>query len=134
LAALTFDYGLRVFFTADKVQTANLIYTLRRKRPMRLKGPVVKRLPRVEETERMQLQMVSALPGIGLKLADRLLRDFETVRKVFAASIAEVSSTRGIGKVTAYNIAKFLGASYRPFLERPQQLRLEDAGPKGLKE
>ena len=134
LAALTFDYGLRVFFTADKAQTANLICTLRRKRAMRLKGPVVKRLPKAEETERMQLQMVSALPGIGLKLADRLLRDFETVRKVFAASIAEVSSTRGIGKVTAYNIARFLDASYRPFLKRPQQLRLEDAGPKGLKE
>ena len=55
-----------------------------------------------------------------------LLGDFETVRKVFAASMAEVSSIRGIGKVTVHSIARFLDASYRPFLKRPQQLRLEE--------
>lgn len=134
LSVLTFDYGLRVFFTADKTQTANLIYTLRRKRPLKLVGPVVKKKPKVVDTEKMQLQMITHLPGIGLKLADRLLREFETVRKVFAASTAELSAVRGLGKVTAYRISRLLDAPYRPFLKRPQQLRLEDADPKGLKE
>lgn len=134
LSALTFDYGLKVFFTTDKTQTANLIYTLRKKRPLKLVGPVVKKKPKVEDTERMQLQMVSHLPGIGIKLADRLLGEFETVRKVFAASMAELSVVKGVGKVTAYRISRLLDAPYRPFLKRPQQLRLEDADPKGLKE
>jgi len=134
LSVLTFDYNLRVFFTADKTQTANLIYTLRRKRPLKLVGPVVKKTLKVEDTEKMQLQMVTHLPGIGLKLADRLLREFETVRKVFVASTAELSAVRGLGRVTAYRISRLLDAPYRPFLKRPQQLRLEDADPKGLKE
>lgn len=133
LSALTFNYGLKVFFTADEAQTADLIFTLRRKRPVRLRGPVVRKKPKVEDTEKMQLQMVSNLPGIGLKLADKLLVEFETVRRVFAASVAELTAVRGIGKVTAYRISRLLDAPYRPLLKRPQQLRLEDANPKSLK-
>jgi len=127
LAALTFDYGLKVLFTSDTAQTANLIYTLTRRRPLKMKGPVVKKKPKVENLERTQILTVSTLPGIGPKLADRLLRDFETVRKVFMASIAELSAVKGIGRVKAHRIAEVLDASYRPFLKRPQQLRLGDA-------
>jgi len=126
LATLTFDYGLKIFFTSNAAQTANLVYTLIRKRPSRLRGPIVKKKPKVEDTETMQLQMISTLPGIGLKLARRLLSEFETVRKVFTASIAELSAVKGVGKVRAYKIAKVLDAPYRPFLKRPQQLRLDD--------
>ncbi|MDH5795318.1 MAG: helix-hairpin-helix domain-containing protein [Candidatus Bathyarchaeota archaeon] len=133
LLALTFDYGLKVFFTTDETQTANLIYTLRMKRPLKLVGPVVRKKPKAEDTERMQLQIVTHLPGIGTKLADRILREFRTVRNVFGASTAELSAVRGVGKVTAYRISRLLDAPYRPFLKRPQQLRLEDADPKGLK-
>ncbi len=125
LAALTFDYGLKVFFTSDEAQTANLIYTLVRRRPARLRGPMVKKKPKVENTEKMQLQIVSTLPGIGLRLADRLLRDRETVRKVFAGSAAELSAVKGVGKVTASKIIRVFDASYRPFLKRPQQRRLD---------
>jgi len=125
LAALTFDYGLKVFFTSDEAQTANLIYTLVRRRPVRLMGPIVKKKPKVENTEKMQLQIVSTLPGIGLRLADRLLRDRETVRKVFTASAAELSAVKGVGKVTASKIIRVFDAPYRPFLKRPQQRRLD---------
>ena len=44
-------------------------------------GPVVKRKPKVEDIEKSQLQIVAHLPGIGLKLAARLLEEFETVRR-----------------------------------------------------
>jgi DNA excision repair protein ERCC-4 len=125
LTALTFDYGLKVFFTSDETQTANLVYTLVRRRPLKLKGPVVKRKPKVDDTEKTQLQIVSTLPGIGPKLADRLLRERETVRKVFTASIAELSAVKGAGKVKASKITRVLDAPYRPFLRRPQQLRLD---------
>jgi len=125
LAALAFDYGLRVFFTADPAQTANLVYTLTRRRPLSLKGPIVRRKPKTDDIVKMQLQIVSTLPGIGLKLADRMLRELETVRRIFGASMAELSAVKGVGKTKAYKTARILDASYRPTLRRPQQLRLD---------
>jgi len=125
LAALTFDFGLKVFFTSDEAQTANFIYTLVRRRPARFGGPIVKKKPKVDNIEKMQLQIISTLPGIGPKLADRLLRERETVRKVFTASTVELSTVKGVGKVTAGKITRVFDAPYRPFLKRPQQRRLE---------
>ena len=90
-----------MFFTPNQTQTANFIFVLRRKKPPVLKGPIVKRTRRVENIETMQLQLVSALPGVGLKLADRILTKFQTVRSVFSASAAELSTVKGVGKVTA---------------------------------
>jgi DNA excision repair protein ERCC-4 len=125
LAALTFDYGMKVFFTQNADQTANLIYVLSKRRSSISSRPIIKKKPKAEETEKLQLQIVSSLPGIGIKLADRLLRERETVRKVFASSTAELSAIKGVGRVTAYKIARVLDASYRPIPKRPQQLRLD---------
>lgn len=125
LTALTFDYGSKVFFSSDRIQTANLIYTLMRKKTLKMQGPIIVKKPKVEDREKMQLQTIPTLLGICLKLADRLLRDFETVRKVFNASAVELFTVKGVGKVTAYKIAKFLDAPYRSSLERPQQLRFD---------
>jgi DNA excision repair protein ERCC-4 len=133
LAALTFDYGLKVFFTPDQTQTANLICTLRRKKPLSLRGPVVKRARKAEALEATELQLVSYLPGVGLKLADRILTRFRTVRSVFSASTAELSTVRGVGKVTASKIVKALDTPYRPFLKRPKQLKLDESSHEGSK-
>jgi DNA excision repair protein ERCC-4 len=132
LATLSFDHNLKLFFTPDKVQTANLIFTLRSKKPRLLKGPVVKKTRKVEVLETTQLQLVSYLPGVGLKLADRMLTKFQTIRSVFSASAAELSTVRGVGKVTANKIVKVLDIPYRPFLKRPQQLRLDESNSERL--
>jgi DNA excision repair protein ERCC-4 len=129
IAALSFNFGLKVFFTPNQTQTANLIFALRRKKPPVLKGPIVKRTRRVENIETMQLQLVSALPGVGLKLADRILTKFQTVRSVFSASAAELSTVKGVGKVTAGKVLSAFDTPYRPFLKRPQQLRLDGSNP-----
>jgi len=127
LTTLTFNYGLRVFFTLDTTQTAHLIYTLIRRRPLKLREPIVKKKPKVDNLEKAQLLTVSTLPGIGPKLADRLLRDFETVRRVFMASIAELSTVKGVGRVKAERIARILDSTYHPLKKRPQQLRLDNS-------
>ena len=129
IAVLSFNFGLKVFFTPNQTQTANLIFVLRRKKPLVLKGPIVKRTRRVENIETMQLELVSTLPGVGLKLADRILTKFQTVRSVFSASAAELSTVKGVGKVTAGKVLSAFDTPYRPFLKRPQQLRLDGNNP-----
>jgi DNA excision repair protein ERCC-4 len=133
LASLIFDYGLKVFFTPDQTQTANLIYTLRGKKPLSLTGPVIKRTRKAGALETIQLQLISCLPSVGLKLADRMLTRFQTARSVFSASTAELSTVRGVGKVTADKIVKVLDTPYRPFLKRPKQLKLDESSHEASK-
>ena len=133
LATLAFDYDLKIFFTPDAEQTASFIYTLRRRKPARFKGPLVKTKPRFEDTEKMQLQIVASLPGVGPKLAMRLLSEFKSVRKVFAATAAELSAVKGISRKTSYKIKRILDAPYRPHIRPPKQLKLDGCESKRFK-
>jgi len=126
LTTLAFEYGLSVFFTADAGQTADLIYTLtKRKGLVRPRGLLVRKRPRVRDLEKNQLFLVSSLPGIGPKLADRALRRFGTARRVFSASVAELSSVHGIGRIKAEKMAEILDAHYHPAEKPSKQLRLD---------
>ena len=126
LTTLAFEYGLSVFFTADAGQTADFIYTLTRHRGFaRPKGPLIRKRPRVKDLKKTQLFLVSSLPGVGHKLADRALKRFGTVRRVFSSSVAELSSVNGIGRIKAEKMAKILDAHYHPAERPPKQLRLD---------
>jgi len=126
LVTLGFQYGLSLFFTLDVHQTADLIYTLAmRRRFVQPKRPLVRRKPTAGTLEKNQLLLVSSLPGIGPKLADRALERFGTVHRVFSASVAELSTVSGIGRITAEKISAFLDAPYRPTIKPPKQLSLD---------
>jgi len=126
LTTLAFEYGLSVFFTANAGQTADFIYTLTKHRGFaRPKEPLIRKKPRVKGLERTQLFLVSSLPGIGPKLADRALKRFGTVRRVFSSSVAELSSVKGIGRIKAEKMAKILDSHYHPAERPPRQLRLD---------
>jgi len=124
LITLSLQYGLGVYFTADTQQTADLIYTLAKHGGFtRPKGPLIQKRRKVKASEKMQLLLVSSLPGIGPKLADRALKRFGTARRVLSASVAELSSVDGIGRVKAEKVAEILDAHYHPNARPPQQLR-----------
>jgi ERCC4-type nuclease len=126
LTTLAFEYGLSVFFTADARQTADLIYTLtKRKGLVRPRGPLVRKKLKARTLEKNQLFLVSSLPGVGPKLADRALRRFRTVRRVFSASVAELSSVEGIGRIKAEKMAEILDVHYHPAEKPPKQLLLD---------
>jgi len=125
LTTLTFQYGLSIFFTAEAQQTADFIYTLATHRYFaKPKGPFIQKKPKTISLEKAQLSLVSNLPGIGPKLADRALKRFGTVRKVFNASIAEFSSVNGIGRKKSEKISALLDACYRPTEKLSKQLQL----------
>jgi ERCC4-type nuclease len=126
LTTLAFEYGLRVFFTADARQTAEFIYTLTKHKGFaRPRGPLIRKKLKTRTLKKNQLFLVSSLPGVGLKLADRALRRLGTVRRVFSASVAELSSVDGIGRKKAEKIAETLDAHYHPAEKHPKQLRLD---------
>jgi len=126
LATIAFGYGLHVFFTRDATQTADFIYTIAKHgRFARPRRPLIQKKPRVETVQEIQLFVVSSLPGIGPRLADRLLRRFGTVRQVFSSSLPQLALVEGFGRSRAENITRFLDVSYRPFEKLPSQARLD---------
>lgn len=128
LTTMMFMYGISVFFTPDAEQTAQLIFSLaKRKTPTKpLKGPIIQKKPKTEEVEKVQMHIVASLPGIGSKLARRVLKHFQTIRKVFAASAAELSTIEGIGRARAEKVVKTLDALYQSEAHKGKQTILDE--------
>jgi len=126
LTAITFMYGINIFFTPDTEQTAQLILSLTKRKTQTKppKGPFIQRKPKADELEKMQIQLVASLPRIGPKLAVRILQQFKTVRKVFSASAAELATVDGIGRAKAEKVVKTLDAPFQPDRYKGKQMIL----------
>jgi DNA excision repair protein ERCC-4 len=85
----------------------------------------VQKKPRATSTQKVQLTLVATLPAIGPKLAERVLLRFGTVRRVFSASIAELSTVKGLGRAKAEKIVRFLDAEYGQGLRRERHVTLD---------
>lgn len=112
LSTLAFEYGLNVFFTLDAKQTADFLLTLtkRGETSKRERPPVYKGF-RARTSEEARIAILSNLPGIGPKLAKRLLDHFGSLRTVFSASVAELTLVKGVGKVKAGKIVDILDST-----------------------
>lgn len=125
LATLAFGYSLHVFFTTSPQQTAEFISTIAKHgRFARPRGPLFQKKPKVASVQGQQLSLVCNLPGVGTVLADRILRRFGSVRRLFSASVSELALVDGVGRVKADRIVKTLDATYHPTEKRPAQAHL----------
>lgn len=129
LANVTLAYGLRVIYTADEEETAIAVAELlqhARARPGRdapLAAPL--RSPSVPQ---QQLYLVAAMPGVGRKLAERLLLKYGTPRKVFGLTAGELSMTPGIGWRRAEKIKALMDAKYLKYQAGEDQTKLAEQG------
>ena len=114
LAKLVAETQVPVVFTADREQTAMFIYSLAKKLQEKAEVVEVRYKPKAYTLDQMQRFAVQGLPGVGPKLADRLLRKFGSVRRVFTATEVELTGVEGVGRRKAMEIVRFLDAPYRP--------------------
>ncbi len=70
----------------------------------RLREGDLRILPRLKKDERPQIAMLTAIPGIGEKKAEKLLEKFGNVQRIANASIAELMRVEGIGEKKARQI------------------------------
>ena len=127
LISAVLDFRLVCFFTRDQKQTAQFILTLGK--GGRYKGrpgaaPLVIRKPKVGDVRRVQLSIVGSLPNIGPRMAEQLLSTYGSVRKVFAASVTEMSVGAGIGRSRALTLNRILDAPYKASKGEEGQSRL----------
>ena len=125
MTTLIFDYGGHILFTGDRQETADLLYVLASREGRRKVRPLIYRKARARTLEEARLNILGNLPGIGPVLAERLLEQFGTLRKVLAASAAELTMVEGVGRVKAEGIVRILDASRTTEDHEASQAKLE---------
>ncbi|MBO8180041.1 MAG: DNA repair protein [Archaeoglobus sp.] len=67
----------------------------------------LKILPRLKSHENPKVAMLTAIPGIGEKKAEKLLEHFGSIQRIANASISELKRVEGIGEKKAREIYRF---------------------------
>jgi DNA excision repair protein ERCC-4 len=126
IANVTLAYGLRVLYTANPKETAMALAELaaqaRAKPLVRMPSELP---PKSKSVHQQQLYLVSSLPGVGRRLAEKLLSKYGTPRKVMGLSAGELAMTSGIGWKRAEKIKETLDATFTKRQESGTQARLE---------
>ena len=68
--------------------------------------------PKKVEPEKIQLTVVSSLPGVGPEKAKRLLEHFGTLRRFFSASEEELREVEGIGKKISKRLTRLFDLKF----------------------
>lgn len=112
LAALTVDYGVGVLWSRNPGDTAAILYTLSCREREAGRPVVIHRKPRLDKLWMQQLYVAQSLPGIGPRLAERLLQKLGSLETVCRASVVELE--RVLGHEKARRVYRVIHAPYKP--------------------
>ena len=112
IASLILDWNIPVIFTRDHKETVELLKALAKREHEAGRTPTIK-VPKGETIKEKQEYLVSALPGINLTLARRLLKKFKSPLNVFTSSLTQLTEVEGIGEKKAREIKKVLEEEYK---------------------
>lgn len=113
IASVTLAHDLRVMHTGDPAQTAAAIAGLaRNSRTRSLPANTFTASPKASEEPQQQLYLVSALPGVGTKLAKRMLSRFGSPRKIMNLTESQLAMVQGLGPKRAARITHMLDAMH----------------------
>jgi DNA excision repair protein ERCC-4 len=113
LITVTMEFRIPTIHTPTAEQTAQLLVTLvnRSLREGKATGPLLRKIKKENPLYIQQLSILASLPGVGDKLAMRMLRKFDTPIKALNASAAELSIIPGFGLTRAERVRKVLDRS-----------------------
>jgi len=112
LAAVSLDHGILVLWSRGPGDTAALLLTLSCREREAGRPVVVNRKPRLDKLWMQQLYLVQSLPGVGPRLAERLLSRFGSVAAICRASVVELA--RVVGEERARRIYRVIHAPFAP--------------------
>lgn len=125
IAKISVETPTKFLFAESREKTATLLSTLaNHEQIFHGWSPIVRRSPKQLTEDEMKLFIVTSLPNIGPKLANRLLTSFGSIKGIFNATSAELSRVEGIGRKKAHMIAKLIKAPYKLEKDEVKQVRL----------
>jgi DNA excision repair protein ERCC-4 len=110
LVTVAMEFRIPIIHTSSAEHTAQLLVTLvnRSLRKGRTTGPLMRKIKKENPAYIQQLSVLTSVPGIGEKLAVRMLRKFDTPIRAINASAAELATIQGFGLARAERVRKIL--------------------------
>lgn len=125
VSRVALDFKIPIIPTPSAEHTAKLLISLCTKRESS-KGPFLKKIRKSTDLQRQQLSVLCSLPGVGEKLAIRMLEKFGSPLKVLSATTSDLGKVDGLGKVRAEKIKKMLESKSK-YLKKSNQKTLHDS-------
>jgi DNA excision repair protein ERCC-4 len=113
LITVATEFRIPIIHTPSAEQTAHLLVTLvsRSLREGKATGPLLRKIKKENPVYIQQLSVLASLPGVGEKLAARMLQKFHTPIRAINASAAELATIPGFGLARAERVRKILNTS-----------------------
>ena len=110
LVTVAIEFRIPIIHTPSAEQTAQLLVTLvnRSLRDGKAVGPLMRKIKKENPVYIQQLSVLASLPGVGEKLALRMLKKFHTPIRALNASAAELATIQGFGLARAERVRKIL--------------------------
>ena len=109
VSTVALDFKIPIVPTPSAAHTAKLLVSMCSKKEL-TKGPFLKKIKKSNNIAKQQLSVLASMPGVGEKLAIRMLERFGTPLKVLNSSVAELAKVDGLGSQRAKKIKKMLGS------------------------
>ena len=110
MSSVVLDFKIPVIPTPTASHTAKLLVSMCARQGT-VKGPFLKKIRKSGDLKQQQLSILCSLPGVGEKLATRMLEKFGSTSNSLNASYVELSKISGMGEARAQKIRKILDAS-----------------------
>lgn len=109
LATVAMEFRIPVIHAPDAEQTAALLLAMANKGLQnKVSGPLLKKIRKENPFYLQQLSVLSSVPGVGDKLAARMLEKFKTPQRALTATAAELATIPGFGLARAQRVRKVL--------------------------
>jgi len=109
MSSVALDFKIPVIPTPNASHTAKLLISMCARQGT-IKGPFLKKIRKSGDLKQQQLSILCSLPGVGEKLATRMLEKFGSTSNSLNASYVELSKINGMGEARAQKIRKILDA------------------------
>jgi len=107
ISSIAIDFKIPIIPTPNALHSAKLLVSMCSRKDVS-KGPFLKKIRKSDDLQRQQLSVLCSLPGVGEKIAVRMLEKFGSPFKVLDAPTTELSKVGGLGEVRAKKIKKML--------------------------
>jgi len=125
VSTIALDFKIPIIPTPSADHTAKLLVSMcsRKETP---KGPFLKKIKKSNNVQKQQLAALSSLPGVGEKLAIRMLKKFGYPLRVFNANLVELAKVEGLGTARAKKIKNMLETQSK-YLKKSNQKTLHES-------
>ncbi|MBI3640486.1 MAG: heavy metal resistance protein CzcA [Thaumarchaeota archaeon] len=109
ISSVILDFKIPIIPTPNASHTAKLLIAMCTRQENK-KGPFLKKIKKSDDLQKQQLSVLCSLPGVGEKLATRMLERFGSPTNTLRASYTDLSKIKGMGESRAQKIRKMLDA------------------------